>query len=263
METVLKVTNLSIHTRDGDRCIIKDVSFEVHAGEVVAISGENGAGKSSILKAIMRHGMGDKRVDGCISYCSGENILTMKDSELQRFRAEVAYVPQRDEYDSIGKSVTVLDVISDSARLYLGKPFSDDDVKALFDRYKLRVYDPDTGKPQFYENARPAKLSGGQQRMLSIISAVAVREDAKLFIIDEPLNNLDFRNARKVSDLITRIHKNNPNAAILMVTHCRIFPAVTRMITVRDGTVSETEETYVCHSCFGKPNAEGYYEQSE
>ena len=96
--------------------------------------------------------------------------------------------------------------------------------------------------------------------MLSIISAVAVREDAKLFIIDEPLNNLDFKNARKVSNLITRIHRENPDAAILMVTHCRIFPVITRLITLEKGVIVPNAEEYHCHSCFGKANEDGFYE---
>ena len=96
--------------------------------------------------------------------------------------------------------------------------------------------------------------------MLSIISSVAVRENAKLFIIDEPLNNLDFANARKISNLITRIHKENPDAAILMVTHCRIFPAINRLITIKNGVIVPNEEEYTCHSCFGKANSEGFYE---
>ena len=148
----------------------------------------------------------------------------------------------------------------DSAELYSGREISKEDVAALFDRYQLRVYDESTGKPLFYEKSRPAELSGGQQRMLSIISSVAVRENAKLFIIDEPLNNLDFANARKISNLITRIHKENPDAAILMVTHCRIFPAINRLITLKNGVIVPNEEEYECHSCFGKANSEGFYE---
>ena len=259
METIIKVSNLSIVLPNGTK-IIKDVSFEIKSGEVVAIVGENGSGKSTILKAIMREDESHKTISGSISYCGGKNILDMTNNELQAFRAEVAYVSQKDEYNNIGKNITVFDVMMDSADLYSAKQFSRDDIKQLFDRYQLRIYDENTGKPLFYEKSRPAKLSGGQQRMLSIISAVAVREDAKLFIIDEPLNNLDFKNARKISNLITRIHKENPNAAILMVTHCRIFPAITRLVTINNGLVVPNEGDYQCHSCFGKANRDGYYE---
>lgn len=259
METILNVSNLNITLPNGT-IIAKNVSFEIKSGEVVAIAGENGSGKSSILKAIIREDESHKTISGSISFCGGTNILDMKDAELQAFRAQVSYVPQRDEYNNIGKRITVFDVLMDSADLYSERQFTKEDIIDLFDRYQLRVYDENTGKPLFYEKSRPSKLSGGQQRMLSIISAVAVRENAKLFIIDEPLNNLDFKNARKVSNLITRIHKENPDAAILMVTHCRIFPAVTRLITLKNGVIVPNEEEYQCHNCFGKANIDGYYE---
>lgn len=258
MDTILSVSNLRISLANGTN-IIDDVSFEIKSGEVVAIVGDNGAGKSTILKAIMREDSVHKKISGNISYCGGKNILEMNDKELQEFRAKVAYVSQKDEYNNLGKKITVFDVMMDSAAVYSSKQYEKEDVKQLFDRYKLRIYD-ENGKPLFYEKSRPAKLSGGQQRLLSIVSAVAVRENAKLFIIDEPLNNLDFKNARKISNLITRIHKENPDAAILMVTHCRIFPAITRLITLEKGVLIPNREEYVCHSCFGKANKEGYYE---
>ena len=259
METILTVSNLTITLPNGTN-IINGISFEIKSGEVVSIVGENGSGKSTILKAIMREEEFHKKISGSILYCGGKNILEMSENELQVFRSQVAYVSQKDEYSNIGKRITVFDVMMDSAELYSTQDISKDDVKALFDRYQLRVYDESTGKPLFYEKSYPAKLSGGQQRMLSIISSVAVRENAKLFIIDEPLNNLDFANARKISNLITRIHKENPDAAILMVTHCRIFPIINRLITLKNGVIVPSEEEYECHSCFGKANSEGFYE---
>ncbi len=259
METILSASNLNITLPNGTN-IVKNVSFDIKSGEVVALVGENGSGKSSILKAIMREDESHKTISGFVSYRGGANILEMKDADLQAFRAQVSYVSQRDEYSDIGKRITVFDVLMDSADLYSERQFTKEDISALFDRYQLRIYDENTGKPLFYEKSRPAKLSGGQQRMLSIISSVAVREDAKLFIIDEPLNNLDFKNARKISNLITRIHKENPNAAILMVTHCRIFPAITRLITLKNGYIAQNEESYECYSCFGKANEDGFYE---
>lgn len=259
METILSVSDLNITLPNGTN-IVKGISFEIKSGEVVAIVGENGSGKSTILKAIMREDEAHKKVSGNISYCGGANILKMEDSDVQAFRSQVAYVAQKDEYNNIGKRITVFDVMKDSAKTYSRKKITEDDVIELFDRYELRVYDKETEKPLFYEKSRPAKLSGGQQRMLSIISSVAVRESAKLFIIDEPLNNLDFSNTRKASNLITRIHKENPDAAILMVTHCRIFPAINRLITIKNGVIVPNEETYECYSCFGKANSDGYYE---
>lgn len=259
METILKVSNLNI-SLPNNTTIVNNISFEIKSGEVVCFAGDNGAGKSSILKAIMQDDCGGKNITGDISYCGGKNILQMSQNELQDFRSQIAYVPQKDDYQYIGKHVTACDVIMDSASIYSKKEFTKQDVSNLFDKYNLRTYDETTGKPLFCEKSKPFKLSGGQQRLLSLVSAVAVRNDAKLFIIDEPLNNLDFKNAKKISNIITKIHKENPNSAILMVTHCRIFPSITRLITLQNGQIVPNTQPYQCYSCFGVPNSDGYYE---
>ena len=77
METILKVSNLNITLPNGTN-LIKDVSFEIKSGEVVAIVGDNGAGKSTILKAIMHEVKAYKNITGSISYCGEKNILPMK-----------------------------------------------------------------------------------------------------------------------------------------------------------------------------------------
>ena len=87
MDTILKVSNLSIALAQGSRRIVDNVSFEIHSGEVVAIVGDNGTGKSSILKAIMRQDEAGKNISGEIVYCSGRNVLEMNESELQEFRS--------------------------------------------------------------------------------------------------------------------------------------------------------------------------------
>ena len=117
MEPILKVSNLNITLPNGTN-IITDVSFEIRSGEVVALAGDNGAGKSTILRAIMREDASKKTISGSISFCGGRNILEMSESELQDFRSKVAYVSQRDDYANIGKRVNVFDVMMDSAHFY-------------------------------------------------------------------------------------------------------------------------------------------------
>jgi ABC-type glutathione transport system ATPase component len=219
----------------------------------------NGCGKSSIIKAIMSDETSGKQIIGNISYCGGKNLLELSDAELQSFRAEVAYVPQRDDYESIGRRVRVIDILMDSAYAYNKKSITKKEVNDLFVKYDLRNGDAATNRKMFDEYSNPAKLSGGQQRMVSILSAVAVREDARLIIIDEPLNNLDFVNSKKISNLITKIHHEYPQSAILMVTHCRMFPCITRVISMENGKLLDDNGEYHCNSCFGKPDELGYY----
>ena len=111
----------------------------------------------------------------------------------------------------------------------------------------------------FDAKAKPAKFSGGEQRLLSVLSVIATRSQAELMIIDEPLNNLDFINARNISNLINKVIRENSKMGLLMISHCRIFPFINREINITANGVSELSEPYVCHSCFGEPDENGIY----
>jgi ABC-type dipeptide/oligopeptide/nickel transport system ATPase subunit len=111
----------------------------------------------------------------------------------------------------------------------------------------------------FDAKSKPAKFSGGEQRLLSVLSVIAMRPNTDLLIIDEPLNNLDFINARNISNLINKVIRNNPEMAVLMISHCRIFPFITREIQLTSEGIQEVPEPYSCHSCFGEPDNDGFY----
>ncbi len=117
----------------------------------------------------------------------------------------------------------------------------------------------ENNKRVFDAKSKPGKFSGGEQRLLSVLSIVATRSDSDLLIIDEPLNNLDFVNARHISNLLNKLIKDNPKMAILMISHCRIFPFITRELKLTSDGVSEVEGTYECHSCFGEHDENGFY----
>lgn len=78
-------------------------------------------------------------------------------------------------------------------------------------------------------------------------------------IIDEPLNNLDFVNARNISNLINRVIRTNSDMGVLMISHCRIFPFITRELKLTVEGISEVVDCYTCHSCFGEPDENGFY----
>ena len=253
MNSILDIKDLSIQVRN--RSLFRGVSFTVDNGEVVLLSGANGIGKSTLLKSILRLETDGKTIDGEIIVRDFGNILTLNETELQRFRASVAYVQQRDDYAEMG-NVQVRDIISESGEVHSGKSLTVSEVNDLIDEWIPRR---DDNSRIFDAKSRPAKFSGGEQRLLSVLSVLAARPNAQLFIIDEPLNNLDFVNARNISNLINRIIQNNKSMALLMISHCRIFPFITREIKLSSEGVIEAPEPYVCHSCFGEPDKNGFY----
>ena len=253
MDSVLSIKKLSVQVKD--RELIKNVSFNIYAGDVVLLSGENGIGKSTLLKSILRIETDGKIINGEIILRGFGNVLTLNSSELQRCRASIAYVQQKDEYTEMG-NVQVRDIISECGDVNSGKQMNASEVNELIDKWIPRRSD---NSRIFNAKSKPAKFSGGEQRLLSVLSVIAMRPNANLLIIDEPLNNLDFINARTISNLINKVIRDNPKMAVLMISHCRIFPFITREIKLTADGIQEVPEPYACHSCFGKPDAEGFY----
>ena len=99
--------------------------------------------------------------------------------------------------------------------------------------------------------AIPGKLSGGEQRMVSIFLGLVCRDSARLMIIDEPLNNLDFENVMKVSDLINEIHSSNSGSGMIMITHCKVITCVNRQRKMIKGELENNDSQYECHHCMG------------
>lgn len=253
MDSVLSVKDLSI--RIHDRVLVQNISFDLGAGEAVLLSGPNGCGKSSLLKSILRLENDGKKIDGKIIECSFGNVFDLSGAELQRYRSQVAYVQQKDEYAEMG-SIQVRDIISESGEAHTGRAMSYAEVNDLIDEWIPRRSD---NSRVFDAKAKPAKFSGGEQRLLSVLAVIATRPQAELMIIDEPLNNLDFINARHISNLINKVIRDNPQTALLMISHCRIFPFITREIKLMPAGIEELQKPYHCHSCFGEPDENGFY----
>ena len=196
-----------------------------------------------------------KKISGEIVHHSFGNILSLNGTELQRYRSSIAYIPQKDEYSEMGR-IQVRDVISDSSEVHSNSDMSYSEVNDLIDEWLPRRGD---NSRIFDAKSRPGKFSGGEQRLLQVFSVIATRSDSDLLIIDEPLNNLDFVNARHISNLINKAIRENPKMGVLMISHCRIFPFITRELKLTADGIIEISEPYICHSCFGKPNEGGFY----
>lgn len=234
---------------------MQNISFDVGSGEVVLLSGENGIGKSSILKSIMRLETEGKKINGEIVHHSFGNILALDNNELQHYRSSIAYIPQKDEYSEMGR-IQVRDVISNSGEAHSNGYMSYSEVNDLIDKWLPRRGD---NSRIFDAKSRPGKFSGGEQRLLQVFSVIATRSDSDLLIIDEPLNNLDFVNARHISNLINKVIRNNPQLSVLMISHCRIFPFITRELKLTSNGISEISGPYICNSCFGESDKDGFY----
>ncbi len=152
----------------GDSYIVQDVSFSVNEGEIIALLGRNGAGKTSTLRAIARAASPELR-SGSI-WLKGQAI-----HEMQDFEAALAGVQLVPEDRRIIPGLTVEENL-DIARIAGTNGWDYERIYELFPRLKERRKQEGT------------TLSGGEQQMLAIGRALA--RDIKLLLLDEPYEGL-------------------------------------------------------------------------
>jgi len=250
--TLLNVSNLSIGF--GDNSIISDASFTLNEGDVVLLEGSNGTGKSTLLKAMIGMCGSGTTIEGMISISGSTNVLTMSERELLKLRSGIGYLEQKDAYDMYS-GITVKDVLADSLEAYKDARLTKDDYSYIDEVFNKYI----PAEANFTLKSKVNKLSGGQQRMMSIIASLCLRNDSSFFIIDEPLNNLDINTIVHISNILNTIRLENPRALMIIVSHCKIFPFISKVATIKNGMIEISDSEIVCNACFGTPNTDGFY----
>jgi peptide/nickel transport system ATP-binding protein len=200
-EMVLEARDLSVCFRMYDRGlgqkdlrVIHHLSVPVWEGEIVAVAGSSGSGKSLLAHAIMGILPANAQVSGDLRY-RGEPIT---ESLLQKIRGrELALVPQ---------SLTYLDPLMKTGKQINGLYGSEEKRKGIFQRYELA----ESAAKQY-----PFQLSGGMTRRILI--STAVMGDAKLIIADEPTPGMTLTTAKRVMAHFRELADSG--VGILLITH--------------------------------------------
>ncbi|WP_187429707.1 putative ABC transporter ATP-binding protein [Roseobacter fucihabitans] len=216
---VLKISNLAKRYETGADPVevLRDVSFEMAAGDTLALEGESGSGKSTLLHLVA--GL-DRASAGQIEV-EGVDITGFTDTQSARLRREsVGLIFQ--QFNLI-PSLNVQSNIAFHARL--SGRYDPHWADELTDKIGLRDH----------LNKYPEALSGGQQQRVAIARALAAR--SKLLLADEPTGNLDETTADAVLALMLESAAQT-HTAILMVTHStRQAARMRRRLTLSRGTI--------------------------
>lgn len=249
---ILEIEQLTVRFKKSNQLILDNVSLSVFPGDVLSISGKNGSGKTTLLNVITGWNSDYEVVAGKIHY-HGNNILAFTDKEWDNFRSKIGYVQQKDDFDGLN-GTTIIDLIEDSYRYYHRTKSGLE--KVIQKAEALFVYE-NGSQSKARLNVSPSKLSGGQQRLLSLFLGLVCRDSADLIIIDEPLNNLDFKAAMKISNFLNDLHLSDSKPGMILVTHCKMLTCINKSVELINGSLLPAP--YTCLHCMGEPDERGYY----
>ncbi len=223
-EALVKLTNISKHFGEGAARVdaLRNVSMEVHAGEVVGLLGPSGSGKTTLLNligCILEPSQGCIRLDGDVVY----DNRWMR-SNLRALRLEkIGFIFQ---FHNLLPFLSSLDNVALVLHLAgYNKVDANKRATELLDYLEVGNR----------KHAFPAKLSGGEAQRVAIARALANRP--RIILADEPTAALDSERAGIVMDLLRKVAAEQ-DAAILAVTHDeKIYDRFDHMFHLRDGNL--------------------------
>ncbi len=217
---ILEVKNLCKNYGKGNTLVkaLDNVSFEVEAGEFVAIVGASGSGKSTLLHIL---GAVDRPTSGKV-YVGGIDVFHQKDDDLAVFRRKkVGLIYQ---FYNLLPILNVYENITLPVRLD-GKKIDKKYLEELIDILGLKAR----------VNHLPNELSGGQQQRVSIGRALITHPD--IILADEPTGNLDSKASLEIINLLKEANQKY-NQTIIMITHDEeLAKKAKRIITINDGKI--------------------------
>jgi len=212
----------------GDKAVLKDVSFQLNTGEILAIIGPSGAGKTTILRCINgleKSNKGTIKIDGAYLCRDHNNKITYATSEEMKFiRKRIGLVFQN---YNLFPHMSVMENIIEAPINAFGIPKVEAEDKAL----ELLNIMGLTDKRDSY----PFELSGGQRQRVAIARACAL--NPKIMCLDEPTSALDPELREGIANIIEDLAKDN--MGVLIITHDMAFAerVAHKIIFMEDGKI--------------------------
>ena len=221
-DTMIRADNLVkiYKTKETEVLALQGLDLSVERGELTAIIGNSGSGKSTFLNMI---GGLDKPSAGAL-FVAGSNLFTMSEKQLVRYKREtVGFVWQNNGRNMLPFLSALENVMMP---MYLSS-LSKKKAKAM---ELLEMVGMSHKK-----DSRMNMLSGGEQQRVAI--AIALANSPKLLLADEPTGSVDFRTANYIFDVFSELNRNGQT--ILIVTHdVALSKKVKRVVAIRDGKIS-------------------------
>jgi peptide/nickel transport system ATP-binding protein len=188
--------------------VVDGVSFELRAGQTMALLGGSGCGKTTVAKALLRL-LDGVAVSGGDVRLNGQDLLSAKGAQLKELRTKIQIVFQ-DPFASLDPRMRVGEILEEGVAALLPELSAqqrNERVLGLLER---------VGLPEDAARRYPHEFSGGQRQRIAIARALAVQP--KVLILDEPTSALDVSVQAQILDLLNDLQREF-GMAYLFITH--------------------------------------------
>lgn len=185
---------------------VDDVTFDLHRGEAIAIVGESGCGKSSLMKTIL--GL-NRPIKGDVSF-EGKRLSELGRKGLRWYRSHVGYV-QQDPFGALAPFMTVKRILEEPMIVQGVRSRAEREarIRRVLEEVKMHPVEDFLGK-------FPHMLSGGQQQRVVIARAMIL--EPQIIVADEPVSMLDASVRVEILKLLRSLQENH-HLAVIYITH--------------------------------------------
>ncbi len=240
MTNLVEIRDLKVEAKtDSGRIveIIKGVSFDVAEGEIVALIGESGSGKTTVALTLMGHARPGCRISGGSVKLAGKDMARLSEKARARVRGtEVSYVPQS-AAAAFNPAATIMEQVIEITRIHDLMPAAEAKSRAIELFRALSLPEPDTIGDRY-----PHQVSGGQLQRLS--AAMALIGDPKIVIFDEPTTALDVTTQIEVLRAFKAVMRKGGIAGVYVSHDLAVVAQIAdRIIVLKGGEVQEAGRT--------------------
>ena len=205
---------------------VKDVSLELHKGEILALVGESGCGKTVLCKSILGILCDKARIlSGEVNF-GGTNLLTLGEKELRGYRGGKISMVFQDPMTSLNPTMTIGKQIEEAVRIHNKKmPKKQVKEKVLELMQLVEIDEPEVRISQY-----PHEFSGGMRQRA--VMAIALAGNPKILFADEPTTALDVTIQAQILDVFRRIQKKLGMATVFISHDLGVVAGVADRVAV-------------------------------
>jgi peptide/nickel transport system ATP-binding protein len=232
LQTLLRARDLhKVFSSNGDGeavTAVRGASLEVYEGEIVALVGETGSGKTTLGRLLVGLLAAD---GGCVVF-EGQDLATLNGRARRALRRRIQFIAQ-DPFDAVSPRWTVAEIVREPLDVQKVGLAAERDEKVRDALHAVGL----PGEPAFL-GRRAHELSGGQLQRVAIARALVL--DPKLIVADEPVSMLDASEQAKVINLLKEI-QNERGMGLLLVSHdlALVRKVADRILVMRQGEIVE------------------------